>query len=78
MATRTSISLAVAGRNHKETRMRPTALLVGLFSFFMLNLGACEREGPAEKAGEKVDEATEQTGETLERAGERVEEQSRQ
>lgn len=34
---------------------------------------ACERQGPAERAGEKVDKAAERTGEQLEEAGEKVE-----
>lgn len=58
--------------------MRLTALFVGLFAIFLLNLGACEREGPAERAGERVDKATEQAGESLEQAGEKVEKQSEQ
>ena len=33
---------------------------------------ACENEGPAEKAGEKVDEAIEETQEKMEDAGEQV------
>lgn len=32
----------------------------------------CEQEGPAEKAGEKIDEAVEKTGDTLEEAGEEI------
>jgi len=39
---------------------------------------ACEREGPAERAGERVDKATEQAGEQMEEAGEQVQEGSRQ
>lgn len=33
---------------------------------------ACEEEGPAERAGERVDEAAEQTGEAIEDAGENI------
>ncbi len=58
--------------------MRLTTLLVGLLTTFLFGLGACEREGPAERAGEKVDKATEQAGESLEQAGEKVEKQSGQ
>lgn len=36
-------------------------------------LGGCD-EGPAESAGEEIDEATEETGESLEEAGEETEE----
>ncbi len=33
---------------------------------------ACEREGPAERAGESIDEASESVGEAVEDAGERA------
>ena len=32
----------------------------------------CEQEGPAEKAGEKIDEAVENAGEAMEEAGEEI------
>jgi hypothetical protein len=35
-------------------------------------IGCPEREGPIEKAGEKVDESIEKTGEKLEKAGDKV------
>jgi predicted small lipoprotein YifL len=35
-------------------------------------LAACEQEGPAERAGEAIDNATENTGEAIERAGEKI------
>jgi hypothetical protein len=34
----------------------------------------CEKEGPAERAGENIDEATEQAGERLEESGEEARE----
>lgn len=39
-------------------------------------LGACEREGPAERAGERIDESAERAGENLEDAGDRLEDQT--
>lgn len=48
-------------------------LLVVLLVF---SVAACEQEGPAEEAGEAVDEAVEETGEGLEEAGEAVEEET--
>ena len=36
-------------------------------------LTACEREGPAERVGEKIDEAVEDAGDEIEEAGEKVE-----
>lgn len=41
---------------------------------FSLPLIGCEQEGPAERAGEEIDEAVEEAGETLEEAGEAIEE----
>jgi hypothetical protein len=41
---------------------------------FALTLSACEREGPAERAGEAVDDAVEEAGDALEEAGDAVEE----
>lgn len=38
----------------------------------VLALCACERQGPAERAGEKVDRALEKAGKSVERAGEKV------
>ena len=43
-------------------------LIAGIFAAGAL-LAACESEGPAEKAGERIDEAVESTGEKLEEAG---------
>lgn len=39
-----------------------------------INLVACEQQGPAERAGEKVDEAVEETKETMEEVGEDMQE----
>jgi len=35
-------------------------------------LVACEKEGPAERAGEKIDDAVEEAGDKMEQAGEKV------
>ena len=43
-----------------------TALLAGVF------LVGCEREGPAERAGEQIDESLEQAGKKIEQAGEAI------
>jgi hypothetical protein len=44
----------------------------GLVALFLL--GGCEEQGPAEEAGESVDEAFEETEEGVEEAGEETEE----
>lgn len=50
-------------RNKLLALVVPALLVVGLMG--------CE-EGPAERAGERVDRATERAGDSMERAGERT------
>ncbi|WP_346187717.1 hypothetical protein [Rubritalea halochordaticola] len=42
--------------------------LVALGSAALISLVACEKEGPAEKAGKKIDEAVEEAGDKVEDA----------
>ena len=35
-------------------------------------LAGCEQKGPAEKAGQKIDKAVEDTGKEIQKAGEKV------
>jgi hypothetical protein len=56
------------------TRKLALALFLGLGAF---GLAACEdNEGPAEEAGEAIDNAGERAGEALEGAGEAVEDEA--
>lgn len=52
----------------RRTSLALGAVLLGL------TLVACEQEGPAEKMGEKVDEAAEKAGQAMEKAAESVKE----
>ncbi len=45
--------------------------LPGVLTLSLVAVG-CDREGPAEKAGEKLDRGVEKTGDSLERAGDRT------
>ncbi|MFH1103091.1 MAG: hypothetical protein V1714_04920 [Pseudomonadota bacterium] len=38
----------------------------------MVGLSGCTKEGPAEKAGKKIDKTIEKAGEQIEKAGEKV------
>jgi hypothetical protein len=38
----------------------------------LAGLSACHQEGPAEKAGQKIDKAIEKTGEKIEKAGDKI------
>ena len=67
--------------------MLPRTLLVLLFSVLLLGPVGCEQEGPAERAGAKLDEAVEdgkdnvedaveKAGDKLEEAGDTIENQT--
>ncbi len=49
-----------------------TLMLMFCFAASLFVLTGCEQEGPAERAGENVDESVERAGESIERAGENV------
>jgi len=57
----------------KSSNIRLTALGAILLA---LGLGACERHGAAERAGERVDESVERAGEAVEEAGDKVEDKT--
>jgi hypothetical protein len=57
--------------NLVESLLLSALLCVGLLAGW-----ACEREGPAERAGERVDETLQGVGEKAQEAGERVEEKT--
>ncbi|HBP89623.1 MAG: hypothetical protein KC592_14405 [Nitrospira sp.] len=47
-------------------------LVLLCFTGSLLGVMACEQEGPAERAGERVDESMEKAGEKMEEAGENI------
>ncbi|MCF8057196.1 MAG: hypothetical protein K9K37_11245 [Desulfocapsa sp.] len=51
-------------------------LIAVLFGWLTLTVVSCDRQGPAEKVGEKIDKGVEKTGEAIEEAGEAVEEEA--
>ena len=55
------------------SRMNRLLVMVAL-GMALSMLGGCEQPGPAQKAGEKVDKAVDQTGKAMQKAGEKVEE----
>ncbi len=54
--------------NHKMIILGLSACLT------ILALIGCEQQGPAEKAGEKIDNAVRDAGEAMEEAGEKIKE----
>jgi hypothetical protein len=56
----------------KRSKILSLLLIVLLLVTFV----ACEQEGPAEKAGKKIDETMEEAGDKMEEAGEAVQEKA--
>tara|TARA_R110002074_G_scaffold57232_1_gene140819 strand:+ start:508 stop:669 length:162 start_codon:yes stop_codon:yes gene_type:complete len=44
---------------------------------FSIAIAGCEQDGPAERTGEKIDSAIENTGEAIEDAGDKLEDTAR-
>lgn len=53
----------------KLNRGFATAILLG---FVMVGLPACEKKGPAERAGEAVDKAAKKAGDAVKEAGDKI------
>ena len=51
-----------------------TLMIAVLFGLLSIGVLSCEKEGPAEKAGEKIDQTVEEAGDKMEEAGEAVKE----
>lgn len=49
-------------------------LAVAFIGVLTFSLSACEREGPAERAGKKIDKAVEESGEAIDKAGDKAKE----
>jgi hypothetical protein len=46
----------------------PRTFFLFLFGIFLITAVGCEREGPAERAGERIDRGVERTGDAVEDA----------
>lgn len=55
--------------------MKRTLLLL-LTLIFTLGMAGCDNEGPAEKAGKKIDQTVEKAGEKIEQAGDTIREKT--
>jgi predicted small lipoprotein YifL len=61
-------------RNSSSLIKAPLKLSAMLAIAFMITLPGCEQEGPAEKAGEEIDEAVDRTADEIEEAADELEE----
>jgi len=54
--------------------MRSSSALAAAFllAFAVAGLSACEKKGPAERAGEAVDKAAKKTGDAVKEAGDKI------
>jgi predicted small lipoprotein YifL len=57
------------------TLIRKVLLLVSGF-MLVFSMASCEKKGPAEKAGEKIDKAVEKAGEKIEKVGDKIKEKT--
>ena len=53
----------------KQNRGIAAAILLGVA---LAGLSACDNKGPAEKAGQAIDDAAKKTGETVKEAGDKI------
>ena len=53
-------------------------IILGFFScMIIVSFAACKKQGPAERAGEKIDKTIEKAGDKIEEAGEKVKESTK-
>jgi hyperosmotically inducible periplasmic protein len=55
-----------------KMRLLSREIFIVFFLAFVLGSAGCQKDGTAEKAGEKIDQAAESAGESIEKAGEAV------
>jgi hypothetical protein len=61
-------------RSDMSTPLMKKLAVALLMAMMMGGLAACDNQGPAEEAGENIDESMEDAGESLEEMGENIEE----
>jgi uncharacterized lipoprotein YehR (DUF1307 family) len=53
-------------------------IILVLFScMIIVSFAACKKEGPAERAGEKIDKTIEKAGDKIEEAGDKIKESTK-
>jgi uncharacterized lipoprotein YehR (DUF1307 family) len=53
-------------------KIKNTITTAIVMSVFVVAMAGCQKEGPAEKAGKAVDNATEKAGQKMEKAGDSI------
>lgn len=57
--------------------MKTITCAAAILSLLIAGLAGCQKEGPAESAGKKVDRAIDKTGQAIEKAGDKVRDAAR-
>ena len=52
-------------------------ILVFFSCMIIVSFAACKKEGPAERAGEKIDKTIEKAGDKIEEAGDKIKESTK-
>jgi hypothetical protein len=58
-------------------KIKKTISATIIMGAIVVMLSACQKEGPAEKAGKAVDNAVDKTGQQLEKAGDKIQDASK-
>jgi predicted small lipoprotein YifL len=58
-------------------KLKNTITTALVMSAFVVALAGCQKEGPAEKAGKAVDNATEKAGQQIEKAGDNIQDSAK-
>jgi predicted small lipoprotein YifL len=58
-------------------KLKNTITTAIVMSAFVVALAGCQKEGPAEKAGKAVDNATEKAGQQIEKAGDNIQDSAK-
>jgi hypothetical protein len=54
-----------------------SVIAVLAMTVLLMGLSGCKQEGPAERAGKKIDEAVEKGGQQVEKAGKKIQEDAK-
>ena len=55
----------------------PRKWVVMMLFLFVIGVAGCQKDGPAESAGKKIDKALEKAGKAVEDAGEKIQEKAK-
>jgi hypothetical protein len=64
-------------RENSKMKIKKAISATLIMGGIIVMLSACQKEGPAEKAGKAVDNAVDKTGQQIEKAGDKIQDASK-